>query len=82
MDVKVFNTLSIIFISLIISSAFADKNPVVATVNGTNIRYNTLMRNYEGAKFYVSAKKVTKEAILNELINRELGIQKGEKRKT
>lgn len=81
MDVKVFNTLSIIFVSLIISSAFADKNPVVATVNGTNIRYNTLMRNYEGAKFYVSAKKVTKEAILNELINRELGIQKAKKEK-
>ena len=69
MDVKVFNTLSIIFVSLIISSAFADKNPVVATVNGTNIRYNTLMRNYEGAKFYVSAKKVTKEPFLmNSLI--------------
>jgi parvulin-like peptidyl-prolyl isomerase len=77
MDVKV-QFLSIL--ALIFSfNAIAEKNPVVAQVNGRKIYLNELEQNYIGARYVVSNKKVTKEYVLNELINRELGIIKAQK---
>ena len=56
-------------------------NPVVATVNGKSIRLNDVEANYQSAKLFVTSKVVTKKAVLDELINRELGIKKAKKNK-
>ena len=80
MDVKVIKILFILS-SLISLNAFANKNPVVAEVNGSKIYLSDLEKNYTGAKYFVSGKKVTKQYVLNELINRELGIIKARKAK-
>lgn len=62
-------------------SAFAEKNPVIATVNGTKITLRELDANYQSAKLYVTDKVVTKDQVLQELINRSLGIHKAKKEK-
>jgi parvulin-like peptidyl-prolyl isomerase len=60
---------------------FSEENPIVATVGNSKIFLKDLNKNLTGAKYFVTNKKVTKEYILNELINRELGIQKAKKNK-
>ena len=80
MDVKVVKILFILS-ALISSNVFANKNPVVAEVNGRKIFLKELEKNFTGAKYFVSGKKVTKQYVLNELINRELGIIKARKSK-
>ena len=77
MDVKV-QFLAIITLLLSLN-VMAEKNPVVAQVNGRKIYLKELEQNYIGARYVVSNKKVTKEYVLNELINRELGIIKAQK---
>ena len=61
---------------LISNIAFAEKNPIVATVNGAKITLNELNANYQNAKLYVTDKVVTKKEVLQELINRHLGLYK------
>lgn len=68
--------------SLTLSSmAFANKNPVVAKVNGKSITLDELNSNYNNAKLFVTNKVVSKDRILNDLINRYLGITKAKKEK-
>jgi len=63
--------------SLCVSNiSLADKNPVVAKVNGIKITLDELNSNYNNAKLFVTDKVVSKDKILNDLINRYLGINK------
>jgi len=73
----------IILISLILSipHVFAKKNPVVATVDGQKIKLSDVEKNYQSAKLFVTSKVVTRNAVLDELINRELGIKKAKDNK-
>ena len=80
--------LSITFItlaSLLLSSAlFANTkggDKVVANVNGTPIYKSALDQAYRQNKLFISHKRVTKQSVLNDLINRELGIQRAQKSK-
>jgi len=63
----------------ITNKTFAEKNPVVAKVNGKKITLNELNTNYNNAKLFVTSKVVTKGKVLEELINRYLGIHKAKK---
>lgn len=49
---------------------------VVATVNGVEIKKGQLDQAFEQNLMYVSDKIVTKEKVLNDIINREIGIKK------
>jgi parvulin-like peptidyl-prolyl isomerase len=49
---------------------------VVATVNGVEINKGQLDQAFEQNLMYVSDKIVTKEKVLNDIINREIGIKK------
>ncbi len=66
--------------SLLASSSFAqlgkDSGPVVAIVNGNKIFQSTYVQEYRQARMFVSHKVVTKENVIDNLINRELGIEK------
>jgi len=71
--------LNFLFASLLfLPSAFAAKE-VVATVNKAKITKADFDQTYQQNLLFVSNKKVTKEKVLNDLINRELGIQKARK---
>jgi parvulin-like peptidyl-prolyl isomerase len=74
---------SIIFIlSITLTTiSLAEKNPVVANVNGIKIKLDELNSNYNNAKLYVTDKVVSKDKVLNDLINRYLGITKAKKEK-
>lgn len=70
-------TLPLLFGLLISSSSIAQNNqqdPVVATVNGVNITKSVFDESYRQNMMFVSDKVVTKEKVLDDLINRELGI--------
>jgi len=54
----------------------ADKDPVVATVNGSKITQDQLEQEYRQNLMLVTDKIVTKEKVLYDLINRELGVQR------
>lgn len=70
----------VLAVSLSLSNlTFADKNPIVAKVNDINITLEELDSNYNNAKLYVTDKVVSKDQILNDLINRSLGINKAKK---
>lgn len=64
---------------LLLSSA--EKDPVVATVNGAKILQSELEQNYRQNMMLVSDKIVTKEKVLYDLINRELGVQRAKAEK-
>ena len=49
---------------------------VVATVNGVEIKKAQLDQAFEQNLMYVSDKIVTKEKVLNDIINREIGVKK------
>jgi len=70
-----------IVISLILSSlslhAFGED--IVATVNGKNITKKQFEEYHVQNLKFVGVRKVTKESSLQDLINRELGIQRGKK---
>lgn len=59
----------------------SDKDPVVANVNGSEIHLSELEQNYQQNLMLVTDKTVTKEKVLNDLINRELGIQRAKAEK-
>ena len=73
----------LIFLALfaLTTSANAVKDPAVATVNGKAILKSEFLKTYNQNLLYVSDKIVTKEKVLNDLINRELGIQRAKKAK-
>ncbi|MCK5883561.1 MAG: peptidylprolyl isomerase [Bacteriovoracaceae bacterium] len=48
----------------------------VATVNGDLIEENVFDQTYKQTKLFLTHKKVTKETVLNDMISRQLGIQK------
>src|SRR5690606_20686848 len=60
------------------TSAFAQKD-VVATVNGRAITRKQFEDYHLQNLKFVGQRKITKEVSLNDLINRELGIQKSRK---
>jgi len=69
--------LTLLFGSLnVLAQEKAAEDPVVATVNGQNITKSTLDQAYKDNYFYVSHEKYTKEKVLYDLINRQLGIEK------
>lgn len=71
-----------IFTALLFSlSVSAAKDPVIATVNGTKILRSVFDQEYRQNMLFVSDKPVTKEKVLNDIINRQLGIKKAKKNK-
>lgn len=60
-----------------INAVAKTKDPVIATVNDEKILKSEFDKTYQQTLLFVSNKKVTKESVLNDLINRELGIQRG-----
>ncbi|MBT3585302.1 MAG: hypothetical protein HN509_10365 [Halobacteriovoraceae bacterium] len=64
---------------LFIQSVSAKPDPVVATVNGKNIKKSIFDETYQQNLLFVSDKPVTKEKVLNDLIHRELGIMRARK---
>lgn len=73
------SSLFIIFSLLFSLSATAqnkDAEAVVATVNGVEIKKGQLDQAFEQNLMFVSDKVVTKEKVLNDIINREIGIKK------
>lgn len=78
---------------LVSISAFAQKqvqapaqpapavDPVVATVNGTEIKKSQLDQAFEQNLMFVSDKIVTKEKVLYDIINREIGVEKAKQEK-
>ena len=73
----------LIFSILLTSFSYAafPKNAPVATVNGKKIMLHDFLRNYEQTRLFISDKLITKEKVLNDLINREIGIQRAQKNK-
>jgi len=75
------SSLLVLFSMLTSSPIFAqdkakDAEVVVATVNGVTITKAQLDQAFEQNLMYVSDKVVTKEKVLNDIINREIGIKK------
>ena len=56
-------------------------DPVVATVNGVEIKKGQLDQAFEQNLLFVSDKVVTKERVLNDIINREIGLKKAKEEK-
>ncbi|MDC1174479.1 peptidylprolyl isomerase [Bacteriovoracaceae bacterium] len=71
-------TLSVLTTTFLLSmNAYsAPKDPVVATVNGRKITLSALEKAYNQNLLFVSDKIVTKEKVLNDLINKELGVHR------
>ena len=59
----------------------AQKDPVVATVNGVKIKKAEFDKTYAQNLLFVSDKVVTKEKVINDMINKVLGIQRAKKAK-
>jgi peptidyl-prolyl cis-trans isomerase C len=59
----------------------AQKDPVVATVNGVKINKSEFDKTYAQNLLFVSDKVVTKEKVINDMINKVLGIQRAKKAK-
>jgi parvulin-like peptidyl-prolyl isomerase len=60
----------------------AEKDPIVAKVNGKEIRKSELYQYHQDNLKYARAlKKVTLESSLNDLINREIGVDRAKKNK-
>ena len=83
---KTSNFLAILALTVSASSFAQDKEPtnprntnpeaVVATVNGVEIKKGQLDQAFEQNLMFVSDKIVTKEKVLNDIINREIGVKK------
>lgn len=59
----------------------ASGDPVVAVVNGVEIHKLQLEQAYNQSLLAVTNRQVTKERVLNEIINREIGIKKAKEAK-
>ena len=77
------NTSLIACLFLLLSSAAwaADSKKVIATVNGTSITHGELEEAYSQNLMFVSHKQVTRQSVLDNLINRILGIERAKKGK-
>ena len=74
--------LSVALLSLSGALIAAKKNdPVVATVNGKAITKSVFDEAYKQNQLFVSKKQVSKEKVIFDLINRELGIKKAKENK-
>ena len=63
-------------------AAYAENDPVIATVNGKTIRKSTLLAYHQqNLNFIQNTKKVTMESSLNDLIDRIIGIEKAKQNK-
>lgn len=79
---KSFRMLALSFFFLMVgASVRAEEDPVVATVNGQNILKSTFEQIYRQDILYLSTQHVTKEKVLNDIINRILGIEKAKSEK-
>jgi parvulin-like peptidyl-prolyl isomerase len=58
------------------SKSTIDFNAVIATVNGVEIKRGQFEQAYQQSLAFVSDKPVTRERVLNELIDREVGLKK------
>ncbi len=68
---------ALLFVSFMaIADETKNQDPVVATVNGQNITLSALDKAYEENYLLVTHEKFTKEKVLQDLINRQLGIEK------
>jgi len=61
---------------LLSASSYGAKDPVVASIGSVKITKSQLEESYQQNVVFISSKKVTKEKVLNDLINRELGIKR------
>lgn len=79
---KIVTLLSFV-ITPFISTAYAQngKDGIVATVNGKPIYKSEFEERFRKSMLFVSKKPVSKEEVLNDLINRELGIAKANENK-
>lgn len=59
--------------------AFSQGDPVVATVNGVKIKKSELDKAFYQNTLYVSDKVVSRKKVLNDLMNKILGVQKAKK---
>lgn len=59
----------------------AKKDPIVATINGVTIKKSVFEKSYKQNLVFVSDKVVSREKVINDLINRELGIQRARRNK-
>jgi peptidyl-prolyl cis-trans isomerase C len=57
------------------------KDPTIAKVNGTEIKQSAFLEAYNQRLVIVTDKVVTKEDVLNDLIDREIGIMRAKKNK-
>jgi parvulin-like peptidyl-prolyl isomerase len=64
---------------LVLSLSAWAQNDVVATVNGKKILKSELEQYHQDNLKFVSQRKVTKQTSLEDLINRELGVQRAKK---
>ena len=71
--------LALLFVSSLAQAQTAATNEVVATVNGKNITRAQLEEYHQQNLRFISHRKVTREVSLDDLINRELGVQKARK---
>lgn len=78
---KKFKLLMITSLLLSFSAMSQTADPVVASVNGVEIKKAQLEQAYEQNLMFVSDKIVTKEKVLNDIINREIGLKKAKEAK-
>jgi peptidyl-prolyl cis-trans isomerase C len=79
---KTSNLLMILALTFTVNAHAQQKaDPVVATVNGVEIKQNQLNQAFEQNLMFVSDKIVTKEKVLTDIINREIGIKKAKEGK-
>lgn len=57
----------------------AQPDPTVATINGVKVKKSELDKAYYQNLLFVSDKVVTKEKVLNDIINKVLGVQRAKK---
>lgn len=73
MKLSLFFFISTIFLS---NNLLYSATDTVAEVNGSKISKDVFNASYKQNLLFVTNKKVTKEKVLNDLINRELGVQR------
>ena len=80
---KTSNLLMTLALAFSINTYAQQKNgdSVVATVNGVDIKMAQLDQAFEQNLMFVSDKVITKEKVLNDIINREIGIKKAKEGK-
>src|SRR6476469_994423 len=73
------NLIFVLVALMMTATSFAQKDQVVATVNGSPITKKEFEEYHLQNLKFVGQRKITKEVSLQDLIKRELGIQKAKK---